>query len=217
MTLQRLGPGLLLGVVVALAMALGACGDDPDEDSAGSSNANRAFLEAMIPHHESAIEMATLAKRRAQHPEVRELATRIVNTQRGEIRQIERIHQRLFEQKILPNSDAHEGLGLSAQEAGMAHMEPTAALADAKPFDKAFIDEMVAHHKGAIRMARAVLDETDDSGVRSLAEAIVTTQSDEIEQMNRWRQAWYGQASPAAGAPMDGAMGPDQMEEHEGH
>lgn len=217
MKLQRLGPVLLLAVVVALAMALGACGDDADEDSAGSSNANPAFLEAMIPHHESAIEMAKLAKRRAEHPEVRQLAARIINTQRDEIRQIERIHQRLFEEKILPNPDAHEGLGLSAEEAGMAHMEPTAALADAKPFDKAFIDEMVPHHQGAIRMARAVLDETDDGGIRFLAEAIVTTQSDEIQQMNRWRRAWYGQASPAGGVPMDGATGADQMEEHEGH
>jgi uncharacterized protein (DUF305 family) len=164
--LERLGPALLLGVVVALAMALGACGDDADEDSAGSSNANRAFLEATIPHHESAIEMAKLAKRRAGHPELKALATRIVNAQRDEIRQIARIRQRLFAQKILPNSDAHAGLGLSAEEAGMAHMEPTAALADAKHFDKAFIDEMVPHHQGAIRMARAVLVETDD-GARS--------------------------------------------------
>jgi uncharacterized protein (DUF305 family) len=143
----------------------------------------------MIPHHESAIEMANVAKRRAEHPEVRELARRIVNTQRDEIRQIERIHQRLFGRKILPNPDAHEGLGLSAQEAGMAHVEPTAALAEAKPFDKAFIDEMVPHHQGAIRMARAVVDETEDGATRSLAEAIVRTQSSEIEQMNGWRRA----------------------------
>jgi uncharacterized protein (DUF305 family) len=217
MKLKRLGPALILGVLVTLAVALNACGDDAGESSAGNSNAEASFLEAMIPHHESAIEMAKLAKRRAEHPEVKDLATRIVNTQRDEIRQIERIHQRLFAQKILPNSDAHEGLGLSAEEAGMTHMEPTAALADAKRFDKAFIDEMVPHHQGAIRMARAVLDETDDGGVRSLAEAIVMTQSDEIEQMNRWRRAWYGQASPAGGAPTDGGAGTDPMEEHDGH
>ena len=199
-------------------MALNACGDDGDENSAGNSNANRAFLEAMIPHHESAIEMANIAKRRAEHPEVRELAKRIVNTQREEIRQIERIHQRLFDQKILPNPDAHEGLGLSAQEAGMAHMEPTAALADAKPFDRAFIDEMVPHHQGAIRMARVVLEETEDDETRSLAEAIVRTQSDEIEQLNHWRRAWYGDVSPAGGAPEDAVPNEtDSMEEHEGH
>jgi uncharacterized protein (DUF305 family) len=101
----------------------------------------------------------------------------------------------------------------------MAHMEPTAALADAKPFDKAFIDEMVPHHQGAIRMARVVLEETEDDETRSLAEAIVRTQSDEIEQMNDWRGAWYGDVSPAGGAPEDDAVPneTDSMEEHEGH
>jgi uncharacterized protein (DUF305 family) len=208
-----------LGVLVTLTVALNACGDDGDENSAGNSNVNRAFLEAMIPHHESAIEMASVAKRRAEHREVRELAKRIVNTQRDEIRQIERIHQRLFDQKILPNPDAHAGLGLSAQEAGMAHMEPTAALADAKPFDKAFIDEMVPHHQGAVRMARVALEETEDDETRSLAQAIVRTQSDEIAQRNNWRGAWYGDVSPAGGAPEDNAVPneTDSMEEHEGH
>jgi uncharacterized protein (DUF305 family) len=220
MKLQRLGRALVVGVLVTtVAAALNACGDDADEGSAGNAGANGAFLEAMIPHHESAIEMATIARRRAEHPEVRELAQDIVRTQRREIRQIERIHQRLFGQKILPNSDAHQGLGLSAEEAGMAHMEPTGALAEARPFDRAFIDEMVPHHQGAIRMARAVLDETEDGGTRSLAEAILRTQSDEIEQMNEWRHAWYGDASPAGGVPA-GEVAPSEMDstgEHDGH
>lgn len=202
----------LLGVLVTLALALGACADEGDEGLAGNPDANRAFLESMIPHHESAIEMAKMAKRRAEHRELVDLAKGIIDTQRREIRQIERIHQRLFEQKIIPNQDAHAGLGLSAQEAGMVHTEPTAALAQAKPFDKAFIDEMVAHHQGAIRMARAVLSETEDDETRSLAGAIVRAQSDEIRQMNDWRRAWYGDVSPAAGAPA-----PSETEATEGH
>jgi hypothetical protein len=40
---------------------------------------------------------------------------------------------------------------------------------------------MVSHHQGAIRMARVVLEETEDDETRSLAEAIVRTQSDEID------------------------------------
>lgn len=206
-----------------LAVALSACGgDDGDEARAGTS-ADRAFLEAMIPHHESAIEMAEIAKRRADHPQVTELADAIVTAQSNEIRQIKGIHQRLFGQKIIPNPDAHEGLGLSAAEAGMAHMDSTGDLEQATPFDKAFIDEMVSHHQGAIRMARAVLDETDDTEVRSLAEAIVRAQSNEIQAMNKWRKAWYGESSPAGGAPKEGGGAggdksmEDSMGEHDGH
>ena len=36
------------------------------------------------------------------------------------------------------------------------------ALKDAKPFDRAFIDEMIPHHQGAIRMARAELAKGSD-------------------------------------------------------
>jgi uncharacterized protein (DUF305 family) len=159
----------------------------------------------MIPHHESAIAMARIAKRRTDHPQITELADAIVTTQGREIRQIERIHRRLFDERVMPNEDAHQALGLSAEEAGMAHMDATAELNQARPFDKAFIDEMISHHQGAIRMARAVRDETADDEIRSLARAIVTAQSNEIEAMKDWRYAWYGEPAP------------DSMGEHEGH
>jgi uncharacterized protein (DUF305 family) len=185
-----------------LAVAAGACGDDGDE---ADGTSDRAFLEAMIPHHESAIAMARIAKRRADHPQITELADAIVTTQAREIRQIERIHRRLFDERVMPNEDAHQALGLSAEEAGMGHMDSTAELKQARPFDKALIDEMIPHHQGAIRMARAVRDETADDEIRSLARAIVTAQSNEIEAMKDWREAWYGE------------LPPDSMGEHEGH
>lgn len=209
---------LLLAVTAAVALGVSACGgSDGDESSAGSS-ADRAFLEAMIPHHESAIAMARIAGRRADHPQVTDLANAIVTAQAKEIRQIKRIHWRLFDERILPNEDAHEALGLTPEEAGMAHMDATADLKQARPFDKAFIDEMVAHHQGAIRMAQAVGDETADDEIGSLARAIVATQAREIEAMNRWRDAWYGAPSPAGGVPKQtdtdasGSTG-----EHDGH
>lgn len=204
--------------VLALAAGLSACGDGDNEGSAGSQ-ADRAFLEAMVPHHESAISMARIARRRADHPQITELANAIVTTQAREIGQLGRIHRRVFGEPLLPNEDAHEALGLSATEAGMGHMDSTAELKRVTPFDQAFIDEMVAHHQGAIRMAHAVQDKTDDDEIRSLARAIVTTQSNEIEAMNMWRSVWYGASSPAGGVPGK-TSGSDQggsTGEHEGH
>jgi uncharacterized protein (DUF305 family) len=154
--------------------------------------------------------MARVARRRAHHPQITELAVAIITAQGKEIRQINRIHRRVFDEPILPNEDAHEALGLSAEDAGRAHSDLTAKLTRAREFDKAFIDAMVSHHQGAIRMARAVGDQTTDEELGSLARAIVLTQSNEIEAMNKWRDAWYGAPSPAGGVPMGGA-------EHEGH
>ena len=46
---------------------------------------DRAFIDAMIPHHESAIDAAEAAATRAQHAEIKELARDIVREQEREI------------------------------------------------------------------------------------------------------------------------------------
>jgi uncharacterized protein (DUF305 family) len=208
---------LFLAAGLGAALVLGACSEN-DNGGSGSAAAEGAFLEAMIPHHESAIEMARVARRRARHTKITELADAIIEAQSKEMRQIGRIHRRLFGQQVLPNADAHQGLGLSAEQAGMAHDDPAAKLARARRFDRAFIDEMIGHHQGAIRMARAVLEQTEDDELRSLASAIVSAQSREIERMNRWRTAWYGAPSPSGGVPEEAAQPGDSPEEHErGH
>jgi uncharacterized protein (DUF305 family) len=177
----------------------------------------------MAPHHESAVAMAKLAKRRAEHPRVSGLGEAIVSAQEKEIAQMRQIHKRLFGEPLLPNEDAHSQLGLSAEEAGMMHgTEATAMLKSEKPFDRAFIDEMVPHHQGAIRMARAVLAKSEDEEIQRLARRIVASQNREIKKMNRWRRAWYGATSPSGGVPRAGSK--RRMEDsadgdigHEGH
>ena len=49
---------------------------------------DRAFIDEMIQHHESAIEMARLAQESTDDPEIRELARGIVEAQEAEIEQM---------------------------------------------------------------------------------------------------------------------------------
>jgi uncharacterized protein (DUF305 family) len=196
-----IGLGILAVVVVVL---LAGCGDGEGEKGAEASGqaaqaAERGFLQAMVPHHESAIEMARVALRRGEHPETKQLAGDIVEAQEGEIKTMQAIHQRLFGSPLQPSEAGHEALGLSADEAGMGHGDAAAQLADAEPFDRAFIDEMVGHHEGAVRMAEVVLDRTDDSQLRDLSETIIEDQRREIAQMKEWRTRWYGDTPDAEG------------------
>ena len=46
---------------------------------------DRMFLQMMIRHHEGAIEMARAASQQGQHPDVRELAEKVVADQAAEI------------------------------------------------------------------------------------------------------------------------------------
>jgi uncharacterized protein (DUF305 family) len=51
---------------------------------------DRAFIDAMIPHHEAAVEMARDARENAERPELRELASQIIEAQEREIGQLRR-------------------------------------------------------------------------------------------------------------------------------
>jgi uncharacterized protein (DUF305 family) len=94
---------------------------------------------------------------------------------------------------------AHGGLGLSEDEMGMSM--DMGELENAREFDRTFIDMMIRHHQGAIRMAQAQLQRGEDPELKALARAIVVAQSREIEQMNSWRRSLYGATSPSGGVP----------------
>jgi uncharacterized protein (DUF305 family) len=210
MTLRRLTAGLVAGALLATGAV--ACGDDGDaEPAAEGTPTDRVFLKAMIAHHEAAVGMARIARKRGEDPQLKRLAAEIVSAQTSEIRQMERIHARLFHSKARPDLEAHDQLGLSASEAGLEHVDHT-RLEAAQPFDRAFIDEMVPHHLGAVRMARVVVAKTKDEELGQLARAIIEGQSREIRQMNKWRTRWYEPAP--AGRPPGG--GPGKGERHEG-
>lgn len=48
-----------------------------------------AFIDAMIPHHQSAIDAARIVMESASHPEIRELAQQVIDAQQKEIDQMQ--------------------------------------------------------------------------------------------------------------------------------
>jgi uncharacterized protein (DUF305 family) len=141
--------------------------------------------------------MAKIAQKRGESRFVKGLADDIVSTQEREMEQMRSIYTRLVGGELKPDPMGHKGLGLSAEEAGMTHTpKVNAMLRKANPFDRAFVDEMVPHHTGAVRMAETVLKTAEDSELRKLAEEIVSTQKGEIEKMNSFRERKYGAPVP---------------------
>ena len=65
---------------------------------------------------------------------------------------------------------------MPAMMEGMMHDDP----------DVAFACAMIAHHQGAIDMARIQLEHGEDEWIRSLAEEIIEAQVQEIDEMTQW-------------------------------
>ena len=59
-------------------------------------------------------------------------------------------------------------------------------------FDKAFLSEMIMHHEGAVEMAEAALKSAKHEEIKTMANAIITAQTTEIQQMKDWQRSWYG-------------------------
>jgi uncharacterized protein (DUF305 family) len=57
--------------------------------------------------------------------------------------------------------------------------------------DRTFIEMMIPHHDGAVKMADIILKRTKRPELRQLATAIKRDQTREIGQMKTWYQQWY--------------------------
>ncbi|HCR55783.1 TPA: hypothetical protein DIV49_02315 [Candidatus Saccharibacteria bacterium] len=57
-------------------------------------------------------------------------------------------------------------------------------------FDKAFIASMIAHHEGAVEMAKLSAKNAKHEEVKTLSNNIITAQEKEIAEMKQWQMDW---------------------------
>lgn len=75
--------------------------------------------------------------------------------------------------------------------------------------DRNFIEMMIPHHDGAVKMADLILKRTKRPELRQLATAIKRDQTREIGQMKTWYKQWYKTSLPST--PKSGGMGMGMM------
>lgn len=57
-------------------------------------------------------------------------------------------------------------------------------------FDKVFLQAMIAHHYGAVDMAKAAKTDAGHQELKDLADEIISAQDKEIKQMQQWQKDW---------------------------
>ncbi|MEW2414796.1 DUF305 domain-containing protein [Streptomyces sp. NPDC046866] len=153
----------------------------------GHNAADAVFAKGMVPHHRQAVEMAELAAARAESGEVKKLAEDIKKAQDPEIKTLSGWLASWGEQVPAEGAMDHSAHGGSGTGAGMMSAQEMDRLKDAtgKAFDTAFMELMIKHHEGAVAMARTEQAEGVFPEAKTMAQAIVTSQSAEIAQMRK--------------------------------
>jgi uncharacterized protein (DUF305 family) len=187
----------VLSTVVLAGAGLSACGNgdrpssasQPSGQAAGTAEGNsadRAFVAGMVPHHQSAVDMAQVALERGQSTFVKGLAQDIVDSQTKELATMRAGDDRLASAGVKAGKPAGGHAGMTDEK------DPAQALKTADPFDAAFIKEMLPHHKAALPMAQAELDKGGDPELKKVAQAIVDGQTREISAMEKHAGAQDG-------------------------
>jgi uncharacterized protein (DUF305 family) len=176
--------GMDHGNMGGMSMELGPADDDLD----------LRFIDAMTPHHQGAVEMAKAAQQKSKRPEILKLATNIIQAQDREIAQMKQWRKTWYpkasDTPMVYNPQMGHMMAMSPEQKQGMMMSQDLGAANAD-FDRRFIDAMIPHHEGAVTMAKEVLGKTKRPEIKQMAEAILTSQQAEIDQMKAWRKAWY--------------------------
>jgi uncharacterized protein (DUF305 family) len=153
---------------------------DATATAAGNVPFDLAFIDAMVPHHRSAISMAKAAQTAGlTQPELVTIAGDIVGGQQKEIDEMLDWRDEWYGSRAVEPMNA-DSLEMSDEEMGMMGHDMEGEIADAEDVDAAFADAMIPHHKGAITMAELADERAQHQEIKDLAAAIISAQDREI-------------------------------------
>ncbi|WP_197984330.1 DUF305 domain-containing protein [Aeromicrobium sp. CFBP 8757] len=169
----------LIALLAALPLVLVAACGSSDDSGDGHGDADVAFVQQMVPHHEQAVEMADMAERADASADVKALAAQIKAAQGPEIATM----KTWLDDWDVPSDDGGHGMG--AMGDGMmsdSDMTELGTLSGAA-FDQEWLTMMIEHHEGAVAMARTELADGQDARAKKLARQIIAAQQAEIATM----------------------------------
>lgn len=159
-------------------------------------NFDLRFIDGMIPHHQGAVKMAQEALTKSQRPEIKQLAQQIIDAQEKEIAELQSWRKSWYpnqsETPVMYDAQMGHMMPMSQEMRDSMMMNVALGAADDQ-FDLRFINAMIPHHQGAVEMANQALQNSDRPEIKTLAQNIISSQQQEISQMEQWRKAWYGQ------------------------
>jgi uncharacterized protein (DUF305 family) len=183
----------ILTIVITAALLAGMAGwmvGDSNSELA-HSEVDTGFLQDMREHHEQAVYMSFVYRSLPDiDPGLSTVAASIIV---GQNQEIGRMVQML---RVLGEPEANEGdssmawMGMPVERGQMPGMASEADLDELATLsgveaDEFFVQLMTAHHEGGIHMAEYASGNAENDEVRDMATSMMTSQRDEIAEMQR--------------------------------
>jgi uncharacterized protein (DUF305 family) len=149
--------------------------------SAEFNDADAMFAQMMIPHHAQAVEMSEIMLKKENIPApVTDLATKIKAAQGPEIEKMTGWLESWGQPTQAPTdmSSDHSMSGMMGEE-DLAQLEA----AEGTEAAKLFLTQMIAHHEGAVEMAKTETTDGKNADAVQLSKDIVSSQEAEIQEM----------------------------------
>lgn len=159
-----------------------------EEVSAEHNDADVMFAQMMIPHHQQAVEMSEMLLAKDDVPaEVAAFAQKVIDAQGPEIERMNAMLTAWGQDPVdTDGMDGMEGMDHGGMS-GMMSEEDMTALDQAQGTEAArlYLEQMTAHHKGAVDMAKDEVEDGQNPQAVQLAEQVIADQEAEITEMQQ--------------------------------
>ena len=183
----------ILTIVITAALLAGMVGwmiGDSNSELA-HSEVDTGFLQDMREHHEQAVYMSFVYRSLPDvNPGLSTVAASIIVGQNQEIGRMVQMLRVLGEPEANESDSSMAWMGMPVERGQMpgmaseADLDKLATLSGVEA-DEFFVQLMTAHHEGGIHMAEYASGNAENDEVRDMATSMMTSQRDEIAEMQR--------------------------------
>lgn len=137
---------------------------------------DKRYIQNMISHHLSAIDLMKQAQQNSKRPEIKKLAQDVIE---ADLKDIDRLYGLL--DQWYPNKyrrqDNFDKINLGEGD---------------EKFDLRLLNALIAHHEMAIMSAEEMMGKTTRTEVLNTTDTVITNLSAGLVTLKNWRKEWYG-------------------------
>ncbi len=147
------------------------------------------FATMMIPHHQSAVEMAEMYLPNGKDEKIKSMAQNIITSQKKEMEDLRNMianHKTSEKKDVHPDKSHGNGEHNELMEAMNTMMDKMKGIKKSGDADKDFATMMIPHHENAVMMSQSEISHGKHFELKKMAEKIIKDQNLEIKQFQEW-------------------------------